>query len=166
MSFWRSRFSVRSERLGLAGMTSHPDRGQITEPGLRGGTFFAGGSVGAAFFGGGAALAGAAHLGGLCWGGLFWGGGLLFPGRALALLGGRPFRGRLLGRLRALLRHLLWHLLGRLLGRRLLHHVLLGRLASGRGLLRRSSLLGWCHWELPRGRRAPVAPASVPGSAG
>src|SRR6266702_2305282 len=56
MSFWRSRFSVRSERLGLAGMTSHPDRGQITEPGLRGGTFFAGGSAGGAFFGAGALL--------------------------------------------------------------------------------------------------------------
>src|SRR6266513_869596 len=61
MSFWRSRFSVRSERLGLAGMTSHPDRGQITEPGLRGGTFFAGGSVGGAFFAG-AAFFGAGAL--------------------------------------------------------------------------------------------------------
>src|SRR6266480_3710609 len=89
MSFWRSRFSVRSERLGLAGMTSHPDRGQITEPGLRGGTFFAGGSVGGAFFGGGAALAGAADVFVVFAGGVFFGGGaFFFAGAALAGLAG------------------------------------------------------------------------------
>src|ERR1700730_8552737 len=84
MSFWRSRFSVRSERLGLAGMTSHPDRGQITEPGLRGGTFFAGGSGGAAFFGGGAALAGAADLVAFAGAVFFGGGAFFFAGAALA----------------------------------------------------------------------------------
>src|SRR5438046_7920901 len=41
-------------------MTSQPDNGQITEPGLRGGTFLTGGSCCGAFFGAGAALGGAA----------------------------------------------------------------------------------------------------------
>src|SRR5256885_9230562 len=91
MSFWRSRFSVRSERLGLAGMTSHPDRGQITEPGLRGGTFFAGGSVGGAFFGGGAALAGTARGFVVLGGAVFFGGGAPFFARAgLAGVSGPP----------------------------------------------------------------------------
>jgi len=71
-------------------MTSHPDRGQITDPGLRGGTFLAGGSVGAAFFGGGAALAGAADVfvvfaGDVFAGDVFFGGGaFFFAGGALA----------------------------------------------------------------------------------
>jgi len=66
-------------------MTSHPDRGQITEPGLRGGTFFAGGSVGGAFFGGGAALAGAAGVFVVFAGAVFFGGGaFFFAGAALA----------------------------------------------------------------------------------
>jgi len=69
-------------------MTSHPDRGQITEPGLRGGTFFAGGSVGGAFFGGGAALAGAVDafvVFAVFVAGVFFGGGVfLFVGAALA----------------------------------------------------------------------------------
>src|SRR5438132_6552208 len=62
-------------------MTSHPDRGQITEPGLRGGTFFAGGSVGGAFFGGGAALAGAVDafvVFAVFVAGVFFGGGVFF----------------------------------------------------------------------------------------
>src|SRR2546423_11497446 len=69
-------------------MTSHPDRGQITEPGLRGGTFFAGGSVGGVFFGGGAALAGAVDafvVFAVFVAGVFFGGGVfLFVGAALA----------------------------------------------------------------------------------
>src|SRR6476659_323544 len=89
MSFWRSRFSVRSEKLGLAGMTSHPDRGQITEPGLRGGTFLAGGSVGAAFFGGGAALAGAVEL--VVFAGAVFFGGVVFFFAGTALAGFAAF---------------------------------------------------------------------------
>src|SRR5436305_14504863 len=64
-------------------MTSHPDRGQITEPGLRGGSFLAGGSVGAAFFGVGAALAGAADLVVLAGAVFFGAGAFFFAGAAL-----------------------------------------------------------------------------------
>src|SRR2546421_2158449 len=75
-------------------MTSHPDRGQITEPGLRGGTFFAGGSVGGAFFGGGAALAGAVDafvvFAVFVAGVFFGGGGFLFLRAALAGVSALP----------------------------------------------------------------------------
>src|SRR5215813_12947219 len=56
-------------------MTSHPDNGQITEPGLRGGAFLTGGSFGTgAFLAAGASFAGAGLAGAFLAGGAFFAG--------------------------------------------------------------------------------------------
>jgi hypothetical protein len=72
-------------------MTSQPDSGQITEPGLRGGAFFTGGSTGA-FLAAGAFFAGGVGAGPFFAGGSFLAGGV----GAAPFFGGTPLTGAFL----------------------------------------------------------------------